>query len=257
MSSIKADEQKASDQQENRALIVNKAERRMKRFGGYVYKHEKDEGRILFANTQKEVSLDVFRPYIEDIANEYYIIVELTDFGLGVSVDSASDYVAKSGANAVVFIVNSETMPTLLIAPETKWAFLNVNPLLKGNPAKELLAKRVRIESWRAFGYLCGAANSTAKGCVMAPINSIKDIDRLNAWAISPEPYMGIIGQLSALGIKPYERYTYRTACEEGWAPAPTNHYQQAIWDKVKAAQNTTPTSPIRIHPGQKPKVEK
>ena len=36
---------------------------------------------------------------------------------------------------------------------------------------------------------------------------------------------------------------TYKEACEEGWAPAPTNEIQKAIWDKVRA----TPKNPMKI----------
>ena len=44
----------------------------------------------------------------------------------------------------------------------------------------------------------------------------------------------------------------YKTACREGWAPAPTNDVQKAIWDKVHAM----PTEPIKIKPEEK-KTEK
>jgi hypothetical protein len=36
------------------------------------------------------------------------------------------------------------------------------------------------------------------------------------------------------MGIKPARMTTYRKACEEGWAPMPTNSVQKAIWDEVK-----------------------
>ena len=50
----------------------------------------------------------------------------------------------------------------------------------------------------------------------------------------------------------PGKRSVYRKACEEGWAPAPTNDVQKAIWDKVHAM----PTEPIKIKPETK-KTEK
>jgi len=48
---------------------------------------------------------------------------------------------------------------------------------------------------------------------------------------------------LKALGVKPAEKTTYRKACREGWAPAPTNEVQQAIWDKV----HQIPANPMKI----------
>ena len=49
-------------------------------------------------------------------------------------------------------------------------------------------------------------------------------------------------------GITPWYQTTYHKAVEEGWAPAPTNEYQKAIWDKVHAM----PTAPIKIKPETK-----
>ena len=43
-------------------------------------------------------------------------------------------------------------------------------------------------------------------------------------------------------------RTVYRKACEEGWAPQPTNDVQKAIWDKVHAM----PTEPLKIKPETK-----
>ena len=40
---------------------------------------------------------------------------------------------------------------------------------------------------------------------------------------------------------------TYLKACEEGWAPTPTNEYQKAIWEQVKADKERGPTNPIKI----------
>ena len=44
-------------------------------------------------------------------------------------------------------------------------------------------------------------------------------------------------------GITPAIESTYRKACKEGWAPQPTNEYQQAIWDSF----HELPTKPVKI----------
>ena len=59
------------------------------------------------------------------------------------------------------------------------------------------------------------------------------------------------------MGFAPYRRTTYKRACKEGWAPAPTNDFQRAVWEKIKAEQGEKPTNPIRILPGQKPQGAK
>ena len=39
-------------------------------------------------------------------------------------------------------------------------------------------------------------------------------------------------------------RATYKQACLEGWAPTPTNDYQKAIWESVKAAKAAATNAP-------------
>ena len=55
-------------------------------------------------------------------------------------------------------------------------------------------------------------------------------------------------GYLEKGGIRPEQKVFYRKAVEEGWAPAPTNEFQRAIWDKVHAM----PTEPLKIKPETK-----
>ena len=46
-------------------------------------------------------------------------------------------------------------------------------------------------------------------------------------------------------------RYTYRQACIEGWAPAPTNDYQRAIFEAVKTNKADTVSSPAATPPAK------
>ena len=48
---------------------------------------------------------------------------------------------------------------------------------------------------------------------------------------------------MAARGVTPHYRCPYFKACEEGWAPAPTNEYQRAVWEKVHAI----PDKPMKI----------
>ena len=52
-----------------------------------------------------------------------------------------------------------------------------------------------------------------------------------------------MIGVANRLGILPVRTTTYLQACQEGWAPMPTNAVQKAIWEKVRAI----PQSPMKI----------
>ena len=63
----------------------------------------------------------------------------------------------------------------------------------------------------------------------------------------SVEPLPKVSGAARALGIIPCRRLIYEDACREGWAPAPTNDYQKAIWESVKAEQSKDPEKAIKI----------
>ena len=48
---------------------------------------------------------------------------------------------------------------------------------------------------------------------------------------------------MKARGMTPTRIASYKKACQEGWAPAPTNDVQKAIWEKVHAV----PATPMKI----------
>jgi len=41
----------------------------------------------------------------------------------------------------------------------------------------------------------------------------------------------------------------YKKAVAEGWAPAPTNDVQKAIWDRMKAEKERGPANAVKITP--------
>ena len=46
---------------------------------------------------------------------------------------------------------------------------------------------------------------------------------------------ISIMAWAKSHGLASAKRVAYKKACQEGWAPAPTNDIQKAIWDKVMA----------------------
>ncbi len=139
---------------------------------------------------------------------------------------------------AVVVVGDSAGYPALLVAPESRWALVNVAALGGPDTAPDTLAERTIKEVWRAFGYLMGAAHSNFETCLMKPVLAPADLDALKVKCISPEPLNKILAHAQKLGIKPARMTTYRKAVEEGWAPAPTNDVQKALWDEVKNKGN-------------------
>ena len=60
-----------------------------------------------------------------------------------------------------------------------------------------------------------------------------------DASLMTQEGMLIVARTMSGQGMQPFRRTTYRNAVREGWAPAPTNDAQRAIWDAVKAQTAT------------------
>jgi hypothetical protein len=136
---------------------------------------------------------------------------------------------------AVVLICSNTEYPMILVAPDNLWVILNVYNMKNGRSDKGLFEKRISKQIWRSLGFLLGASVGTGEKCLMSPVASVAELDQIEASAISPAPMQKMIRSAELLGVLPSIGTTYRKACEEGWAPAPTNHYQKAIWEEVKA----------------------
>jgi hypothetical protein len=133
---------------------------------------------------------------------------------------------------AVILLIEAKDEPALLVAPEARWAVVNVSALVA--ETQEVHATRVRKEIARAFGYLLGTAHSAMDGCVMKSVLKAEDLDQIRVETVSPESLNKVLAQAKLLGIQPARMVPYRKACEEGWAPMPTNAMQKAVWEEVK-----------------------
>lgn len=231
---------------------------RQKRIARYREKVEKEGGLvdglipgkdIRIVNAQKTVAESEIADIVKTMRNTLRVQIEIVP---GVDGEKCPFAVAErafegGGTAGVVAIVESGKFPRLVIRPEDHTAIVNVSELKKDSPDAEKLSLRVRKEIWRGFGYAMGAANSGYQPCVMRDVKSLADLDEKPIAILSPEPLMRIDPALRQLGLAQLRHATYKRACEEGWAPAPTNDWQKAVWQKVKAEQSETPTKGIKI----------
>ena len=210
--------------------------------GGIVIHPQSFKGKALILNTQNVVDHREIELAASLLArySECNVVAQR-----GVSVKDLS--VAKQDYNAklVVVVVSDENTPAMLLAPEDGWGYVNVmqltNDLKSEKAKKKFLPSRTRKEIIRAFSILAGGGSSQFDGNLMNA-STIREtdfmeesipVDMINYWQ----------RRLKALGITKKISATYLDACEQGWAPAPTNDVQKAIWDKVHAA----PKNPMKI----------
>lgn len=212
-----------------------------KRTGGRIVKPGSQQGEIVYADCQKLIP----KSWIEE--SVAYFEKE-TRFKISIVSDASFDLKnPKIHGNATLFVIDDPSLPAILVAPENRWAFVNVAPITKEQrPA--FLEARVKKELSRGFAYLCGAANSQYPQALTRGIVNHSDLDKNVDMGLPVDVLQRFRGYMETLDVRPAQVSTYQKACREGWAPAPTNDVQKAIWDKVHAM----PTEPLKIKPETK-----
>ena len=128
------------------------------------------------------------------------------------------------------------------VMPEERIAIINAKRYLGG---KEPLAPETRLikEVWRALGFVGGVGYAPYQNDVLQPVYNLKELDALVYQVMQPMNFQKMYGQMAKFGVKRARHIPYKLAVMEGWAPQPTNEYQKAIWDEVRAA----PKNPMKI----------
>ncbi len=142
------------------------------------------------------------------------------------------------------YVIDDEKLPMSLVAPEGRWAFVNVAQLAKGRGKEpQFLEARVRKECARVACMLFGGISSTYRQNLLSFVGSPEDLDKFETDGLPVDGPMRCQRYLLSLGVKPYRITTYRKACQEGWAKPPTNDVQRAIWKEV----HSIPDKPMTI----------
>ena len=214
--------------------------------GGRLLEPNSGKGVFLIASAQDKVELKDIQALANIIQSATMIEIHVVQS----SDEMSAATLRKLSAQMGVSVVDVPGKPGLIVAPEEGWAVVNIAPLAAGQDGKLNFARRVRKEIYRAFGMVAGGCGSSYQGNLLDPIRTPDDLD------MYPESDLQMpIDMLQKMpkfcdkfGVRPWRMTTYRRACHEGWAPAPTNDYQKAIWEKVHAV----PTEPIKIKPEEK-----
>ena len=228
-----------------RAYLKMSPAEREKYDGGTLF--QVSTGRVVcVVNAQKIVDISAIGPMIDGYRVAMGLPLIPIDYEGSKGVfDAVKHGFSVTNAAAVLVLADDTNAPRILCAPEEPWAAVNVRALSVDNPVKEKLNIRVMKESWRALSIAMGAAETLYRPCLLSPIHSLQDLDENPSLVVSPEPFTFISRNARKLGISKIYQTTYRKACRQGWAPAPTNEVQKAIWDEI----HTLPTAPIKIVP--------
>ena len=201
--------------------------------GGFVQVPAKGPA-VRVVNLQTKLSSVVLQRSVDLIRTASNVPVVLVEKTGKEPATMAKETLALPETLAVIVVSEVSGQPALLVAPEEMWALINVAALTQGaSPAT--LETRTYKEIWRALSYLLGVANTAAANTMMSPVGSLSDLDSITGQMLNAEYIMRIQQMAVKKGVSPSRMSTYKKACEEGWAPMPTNSIQKAIWEEVKA----------------------
>lgn len=212
------------------------------KMGGFVMKPGTPSGSIVVVNAQKKVGAENF-----DIGRQKVALAKLSEVTKVITGDAATpatavDLKGKYKADFALFVVDNKELPPSLIAPEEKWAIMNVGALEKGAATPEMVRIRSKNEFARVFAMLCGGFSSQYKAPLTNLVKEPKDLDECLS-DLPADMAPRLISYLAINGVRPSVRMPYRVACQQGWAPSPTNDVQKKIWNETF----TPPDKPIKI----------
>lgn len=160
-------------------------------------------------------------------------VVKLEEKGCPFS--KAVELRKRSKALMVIMLTNcGEDKPALVVFPEERVALVNADRAAQFTTGEDANLRLVK-ECWRGIGFIGGAGYAMNDASVMQPIGSSLELDTVTWQVVHPTALNQMNKFFRKYGAERGRRTTYLRACEQGWAPAPTNDAQKAIWEKVKA----------------------
>ena len=225
------------------AQLKARDERVLKKTGGFLY--QEAEGPIaMLVDARERATLT-----IEEVARLYRLGTKLDintakePRGEKCPFDAARAVMSETNALLVVMVVDKcDKLPALSVFPEERIGLVNADKL-KGGDDPSAPEMRVSKEMWRAIGFIGGVGFSAQENDMMQPYYTLAEIDGNGHPYIQPMNMAKMQAMWKRFGVKRARKVPYRIAVREGWAPPPTNDYQRAVWDEIKAAATTNAPS--------------
>ena len=149
------------------------------------------------------------------------------------------------GSLLVAIIDSNDDLMGLTVMPEERIAIVD---------AADYENDELRIikEIWRSIGFIGGVGFSQFPADPMQPVYSLQQLDNFEGTVLLPLSLNGLSKFCKQFGISRAKRVPYSFAVREGWAPAPTNDLQKAVWTRLTADKERGPSKPLTIAPPAK-----
>ena len=204
-------------------------------------------GTIAFVNLQRRIPSSRLAMKIQQFSTQLRVDLTLKDSEGPFKFDKVASDMESRNALVGIYLVEDETLPMSLVAPEAKWALINVAVLAADSPTPDRLEARVKKMIVRATAHLLGAGISRNQNSVMCYCSSLAELDELRDDNMLMDSLVNVLNSMSAFGFRFSTLASYRQACQEGWANKPTNDVQKVIWEEVMSEKERGPTNPLTI----------
>lgn len=225
--------------------IKARDERVLKKTGGFLT--QKAQGPLtLFVDAREKgtLTLDQVQRLFKKGANLDSILDKCPRGDVAPLVFAQKKMAEHKALMTLMIVEKCPDLPALSVYPEERIGLVNADKLRVGNDST-VFELRVAKEVWRALGFVGGIGFSAQENDMMQPYYTLKELDG-NIHAYIQPMNMAKLGKfLKRFNVKKEARVPYSFAVQQGWAPAPTNDYQKAIWEKV----HQLPSEPIKIKP--------
>lgn len=203
-------------------------------FGDDMKDVRRQKGKVVIVNCQKSAKPEWMKGAAAQIDKDIHIAVEVADGSFDVRKPVLQGEVS-------VFVVDDPELPMSLVAPEARWAAVNVATLKTDK--EKFYEMRIRKAIARALAFVSGGVSSQFRMNVTVDIAKAADFDNCVNDRLPLDVIRRMTPCLANMGVTPWTMSNYRKACQEGWAPNPTNDVQKRIWDRV----HELPSDPIKI----------
>ena len=227
----------------NRARRAARIAARIAAEGGMITKPNSGNF-IRVVSAQKKIPLDQIKALVDQFNTGLCMWTEVSEIEPGATPFETLEKARKLPKTGLLtLVVDDDKCPVILSAMEECWSILNIRHLRDDLPPKDVYENRIRKELNRAVAQSAGAGISYNRPCALEPALTVTQLDALKFPVMSPEALSKVQEVGNLRGVDRIIGGTYKDACQEGWAPAPTNDVQKALWDEV----HSIPSNPIKI----------
>lgn len=214
-------------------MTAEQRERMLRETGGPVVTPETGPW-IAIINAQDKVDPAFYVKEVEHARNVFRYPLHSTtstnDWRVAAKAEVAG------GAAFAVVVGDLPDEASIVVLPSDQVALVNVAPLASSDA--DVFNSRFHKEFLRGLAYAFGLGDSTSAISIMKPVRSLEALDALKGTQLGPDSLALSMRLARERGMTLLRKVPYRRAVEEGWAPAPTNEYQRAVWNEIHSKTN-------------------